>query len=141
MDTEALDNPDSPGNPLDAICKELARTLEGIGVFQRRFFPPDFPALRKDLIPFKASLIQARQELEEMTMPADLQQPGDVIADSTGLVLDALEMIVTASTIDFQQTVVQVMKASRKICRVQEALYNIWIAFCSPAYPTAPPLL
>jgi phospholipase/carboxylesterase len=130
METEAIDNPESSGNPLDVICRELTRALEGIGAFQRRFFPPEFSALQKDLFPFKASLKQAKQELEETTMPAELQQPGDVIADSSGLVLDALEMIVTASTTDFQQTVVQVMKASRKICRVQENLYDI--RFTSP---------
>jgi hypothetical protein len=141
METEVADNLDSLGNPLDAICRELTRALEGIGVFQRRFFPPDFSALRKDLIPFKASLNQVKQELEEMKLPTELQQPGGVIADSSGLVLDALEMILTASTTDFQQTVVQVMKSSRKICRVQENLYDLWIVFCSPAYPTVPPLL
>jgi phospholipase/carboxylesterase len=130
METEVADNLDSLGNPLDAICRELTRALEGIGVFQRRFFPPDFSALRKDLIPFKASLNQVKQELEEMKLPTELQQPGGVIADSSGLVLDALEMILTASTTDFQQTVVQVMKSSRKICRVQENLYDI--RFTSP---------
>jgi phospholipase/carboxylesterase len=130
METQVIDNPDSSGNPLDAICQELTKTLEGIGVFQRRFFPPDFSALRKDLIPFKASLKKARQELQEMTMPAELQRPGSIIADSTGLVLNALEMICTASTTDFQETFVQVMKSSRKICRVQENIYDI--RFTSP---------
>jgi len=125
METEVTDNPDSPGKPFDAICLELTRALEGVGVFQRRFFPPDFSALRKDLLTFKATLNQASQEIQGLTIPAELQQPVNIIADSTGLVLDALDMIVTASTTDFQETIVKVMKSFRKICRVQENLYNI----------------
>ena len=88
MEPEKVDNPDSPSNPLNGICKELTSTLAGTGVFQRRFFPPDFSILRKDFFPFKASLKQARQEFQKTTMPAELQQSGNIIADSAGLVLD-----------------------------------------------------
>ena len=125
MENEVIDNPGSPDKAFDAICQELARVLEGMGRFQRRFFPPDFAELRRDLLPFQTSLKQTRQKLHETTMPVERQRTADIIADSTDLVLDALEMIATAWTTDFQETVVQVMKSFRKICRVQENLYGI----------------
>ena len=143
MEIEGIDNTDSTSDLFDAICKELTRTIEGIGAFQRRFFPPDFSALRKDLLPFRASLNQAKQEFQETVMLIELQQPGKIIAESSGLVLNALEMIITASTTDFQQTVVQVMKAARKICRVQENLYTGSMALSIGCFqfilPKAPP--
>jgi phospholipase/carboxylesterase len=125
METNVIDNPDSPAKPFDTVCKELTRALYALGVFQRRFSPPDLTEIRKDLIPLNTTLKQARQALQELTMPAELQKPGNILSDSIGLVLDALEMIITASTTNFQETVVQVMKSFRKICRVQEMLYDI----------------
>jgi len=129
METEVFDNPDSPDARVDAVCKALARALAGMGMFQRRFFPPDFVEIRKELLPFDASLKQARQDLREMTFPADRRQTVSTIADSINLVLDALELIAAASTSDFQEIIVQVMKSFRKICRVQENLYDIrWMS-------------
>jgi len=119
------DNLNLVNKQLDPICLELTRTLEGLGAFQRRLFPPDIHSLRQDLIPFRESLERARQELQEMTMPTESNESRNIINDSIGLVLDALGTILGASAPDFQEIIVQVMRSFRKIYRVQENLYPI----------------
>ena len=49
MRSEANNNPDLSEEKLDSICNRVTTVLDGIGIFQRRFFPPEFPELRKDL--------------------------------------------------------------------------------------------
>jgi len=107
------------------ICRELKGALEALGIFQRKFFPPDFPRLREDLLQVKSSLQQARQKFKQRSEAEQLGEFRSAIEDSGGLVFEALDTIVNASTTDFQNTIVEVMKAFRKICRVQENLYQI----------------
>lgn len=109
----------------DPIYIELTKTMEGISRFQRRFFPPEISRLREDLVPFRDPLKKARQEIRRMTVPAELSEPRNIIDDSIGLVLDTLEAILNASATDFQETVSQVMRSFRKICRAQEKLYPL----------------
>jgi phospholipase/carboxylesterase len=124
------DNLNLVDKQLDPICLELTRTLEGIGAFQRRFFPPEIRSLREDLLPFREPLERARLELQEITMPSESNEQRKIIDDSLGLVLDVLGTILRAPTTDFQETIVQVMRSFRRICRVQENLYPI--RFTSP---------
>ena len=118
-------HPDPHFQQFDSLCLNLTAALDSIDRFRSRFFPPEISGLSKDLLPFRASLEQSRQEIRKMTVLAELSEPLDIIDESIGLVLDTLEAIFTSSTKDFQETVFQVMRSFRKICRIQEKLYPI----------------
>jgi len=122
MNTETID---SSQNHFDPICQEISKSLDAIYTFQRRFFPPEISRLREDLPPFKESLKKATQELKGKTIPVYQNETKDMVEPAAELVLETLEIILTASASDFQNTMVQVMKAFRKICRAQENLYAI----------------
>jgi len=99
--------------------------LEGIGMFQRRLNPLEIRKLGEDLLPFRTSLKEAKQKIQEMIAPEELVEPLSIISDATGLVLDTLETILAAGTVDSQESIYRVMKAFRNICRAQEKLYAI----------------
>jgi len=128
MGTETNSPPDLLYQRLHNLCLKLTEALEGIGRFQRRFHPHETATLRKNLLPFNESLKQVKQTIREMNVPAKFKETINIIDDSTGLVLDTLEAILTAPATDFQKTVIQVMRSFRKICRVQEKLYPIRLA-------------
>ncbi|MBW2408424.1 MAG: phospholipase [Deltaproteobacteria bacterium] len=125
MRVEAKDNPDSSEKKLDSICNRLTAVLDGINVFQRRFFPPAFPELRKDLIAHRASLKQARQELGEAQPSTELSGPWETITVACDLMLDAIELMLAASISDFQDIVTRAMRSFRRFCRIQENLYPL----------------
>jgi phospholipase/carboxylesterase len=125
LESKEQDDSRMPDSTIEAICQELTRGLEAMGIFQRRFFPPDFANLLEDLHPVNLSLQRARQKLKQMLLAADLNAFHNAIDDAIGLVLDALETVITASKTDFQNAIAQVMRAFRKICRAQERLYQI----------------
>jgi phospholipase/carboxylesterase len=109
----------------DSICKQLAEVLEGISNFQRSFFPPEFPTLRADLLSLQMSVEKITDELGQVTAPTEQNQPWAVITDVSGLLLDALELILDASPEDMQDAVTRAMRSFRRICRIQEKLYAI----------------
>ena len=125
MPSESNDNPDIWAKKLDLICNRLTAVLDGISVFQRRFFPPQFPDLRKDLIAHKASLKQAKQDLGEAAPSLELSGPWETITEACDLMLDAIELILGASISDFQDIVTRAMRSFRRLCRIQEKLYPI----------------
>lgn len=125
MQAEANDNPDLSEKKLDLICYRLTTVLDGISTFQRRFFPPEFPELRKDLLPLQASLKQAKQDLVEVIPSPAMSQPWEVITEACNLMLDAIELILAAPTSDFQDIVTRAMRSFRRFCRIQEKLYPL----------------
>ena len=125
MRTEAKGNPDSLEKKLDSICKRLTMVLDGISAFQRRFFPPEFPDLRKDLKEHQASLKQVKLELGEAAPSPELSGPWETITEACDLMLDAIGLILGASTADFQDIVTRAMRSFRRFCRIQEKLYRI----------------
>ncbi len=127
MRSEANNNPNLSEEKLDSICNRLTTVLDGISVFQRRFFPPEFPDLRKDLIAHKASLKQAEQELGEAEPSPELRGPWETITEACDLMLDASELMLGASISDFQDIVTRAMRSFRRFCRIQEKLYPIRI--------------
>lgn len=122
MNTQPIEN---AYKHFDPICEEIAKSLEAIYRFQRKFFPFEIASIREDLFPFKSSLDRAKQELKKKSIPPDQKEQMDLIDNSTNLICETLEIILNASTTDFQNTMMQVMKAFRKICRAQESLYAI----------------
>ncbi len=111
------------------ICLELVKTLEEINIFQQRFFPPQISRQRERLLLLKDSLSKARDELLSMSLPPELKEIGEGIEKSATLVLDAIEMITSASDMDLEVTVINVMRAFRKCCRAQEGIYlKRWIS-------------
>ena len=125
MKITANDNPDSPENQFDSICKQLIEVLVRFSIFQRQFFPPEFPTLRPDLLSLQMSVKKITGELGQITAPTDQNQPWVVITDVSGLLLDALELILEASPEDMQDVVTRAMRSFRRICRIQEKLYAI----------------
>jgi phospholipase/carboxylesterase len=109
----------------DSICKQLTEALERFSNFQRRFFPPEFPALRKDLLSLQRSLKQASDEIGGIVVPAGQNQTWEIITEVSDLILDALELILGASPEDTQDVVTRAMRSFRRICRIQEKLYSI----------------
>ncbi len=125
MKTVSNDNPDLLYQQFHSICYKLKATWEGIGMFQRRLDPLEIARLGEDLLPFRTSLKDARQEIQEMTAPEELKEPLNIIDDATGLVLDTLETILAATAIDSQESIFRIMRAFRNMCRAQEKLYPI----------------
>jgi len=111
--------------PLDPIFLEITKTLEAIYRFQRRFFPPEIAQLREDLPPYKESLKKEIDTLKKNSMASDRNETNDIVEAAANLVLEALETILNTSASDLQNTMIQVMKSFRKICRAQENLYPI----------------
>lgn len=109
----------------DSICKQLSEALEGFSNFQRRFFPPEFPTLRKDLLSLQTSLKQASDEFGKIVVPAGQNRNWEIITDVNSLILDALDLILGASPEDMQDVVTRAMRSFRRICRIQEKLYSI----------------
>ena len=128
MQPQAKDNPELSEKKLDSICYQLISVLEGLTVFQRRFFPPEFPALRKSLFPLQAALKQVKQKLDETAISPGLGRPWQTITEVCDLMLDAIELILAAATSDFQDIVTQAMRSFRRICRIQEKLYPLCCA-------------
>ncbi len=127
MRSEANNNPNLSEEKLDSICNRLTMVLDGISVFQRRFFPPEFPELRKELILHQTSLTQVKQELGEAARSPELSGPWETITEACDLMLDAIELILGASASDFQDIVTRAMRSFRRFCRIQEKLYPIRI--------------
>ena len=122
MNTETVD---SSQNHFDPICQEISKSLYAIYTFQRRFLLFDIASYREELVPFRESLEHERRRLKEISTPKDQNKVKTIIDNSVSLVLETLDIILTASVLDFQNTMIQVMKAFRKICRAQEDLYAI----------------
>lgn len=122
MNTEAIDK---SCNLFDPICLEIDKSLEAINRFQRKFFPFEIASIREELFPFKNSLEQAKHELNEKSITPDQNERINIIDNSANLILETFKIIFNSSTTDFQNTMIQVMKAFRKICRAQENLYAI----------------
>ncbi len=113
----------------DPICLELTQALEKINVFQQRFFPPQISLQKENLFPLKESLSKARDEFLSISLPPEHDEIRDGVEKSAGLVLEAVEMIISVSDVDLQATVINVMRAFRKCCRAQEGIYKIrWIS-------------
>jgi phospholipase/carboxylesterase len=125
MKIKANDNPDSPENQFDSICKQLIEVLARFSIFQRQFFPPEFPTLRTDLLALQMSVKKITDELGQITAPTEHNLPWAVTTDVSGLLLDALELILDASPENMQDVVTRAMRSFRRICRIQEKLYAI----------------
>jgi len=122
MNMKASDNPDKIYDP---ICEEIAKSLEAIHAFQRNFFPPDLASIQGDLVPFKDSLDQTIKEFKKKSASSEQAEDTDALDKAITLIGDTLDIILNASATNFQNTLIQVMKAFRKICRAQEHLYTI----------------
>lgn len=109
----------------DPICLAISTSLTDLFQFQRRFFPHDIAKLSNDLFPSKESLISEIQKLNEVSISSDQNKTKRTIHNSSNLIIETFEMILSASTTDLQSTIIQVMKAFRNICRAQEMLYPI----------------
>lgn len=109
----------------DPVCLEIKTALEAIRKFQRRFFPLDIESLREGLNPLRNSICRSQRMVKDTPIQPDSIETKTILNRSIDLILEAFEMILNASTADFQQTIVQVMKAFRKTCRAQEYLYPI----------------
>lgn len=99
--------------------------LVRFSIFQRQFFPPEFPTLRAGLLSLKTSVTKTTDELGQIAAPMEQNQSWAVITDVSGLLLDALELILGASPEDMQDVVTRAMRSFRRICRIQEKLYSI----------------
>lgn len=119
------DNSVACSRELDAACRVLTSALEGLGLFQRRFFPPAVSELRRDLVPLMASLNRDGRITGEISVPEEVKGPVGIINDAVDMTCRTIKTIMDAPEADFQQTVVQVMRSFRNICRVQEMLYGI----------------
>jgi len=108
---------------LDPVCQELVRGLKGIEKFQRRFFPPEISSLREEMLPLRASLDKVWEPLHTLKPPEELKEQIDIIIDAYDLIAKALQMIISAPTENFQQTVMRVMQAFRKSCQAQDLLF------------------
>ena len=75
MQNKTNDNANLPDRQFDAICKQIIEVLEGIGHFQRRFFPPEFPTLRDDLRYLRMALKKTVDEFEQIPVPSESDQP------------------------------------------------------------------
>ena len=108
---------------LDPICQEMVESLKGIEKFQRRFFPPEISSLRENMLPLQASLDKVWEPLHTLKPPEELKEPLDSMSNAYDLIAKALQMIISAPTDYFQQTVMKVMQAFRKSCQAQELLF------------------
>ncbi len=129
MDLKKDDNITFPYRRFDPVCLELKKAMTGVETFQRRLSPYEISGLKEDLLPLRESLKQAGQEILETAVPAELSEKTSILNDSTRLVLDSLETILNASTVDFQEAFFQVMRARRKICQAQEKLFPLRLTF------------
>jgi len=124
--TETSDTSFPPRGPqFDGICLKLRGAIEGIGLFQRRFHPPGATSLAKGLASHRESLKEAMREIWEMIVPDELDDALAVLEDSGSSVLDILETILAALSMDVHDGLSRIMRTGRKLCRVQEALYRI----------------
>ena len=110
---------------MDDICLSLTSALDRLARFQRRFFPPAVSGLRQDLVPGMNALNRAREKAEKISGSDESGEAPAVIIDTIDLTLQTLKIILEAPKSDLQQTIFQVMRSSRKICRVQETLHGI----------------
>jgi len=63
-------------------------------------------------------------------MPVQDEKVQTALKSASGIIADAIQLIITSCTGDLQNTVIQVMRAFRKCCRAQEQLYSVrraWI--------------
>ena len=125
MTTVTEDNPTSNNPQFDSACQKLTATIEGIGAFQRRFYPPEMSHLAEALLPFRTSLKDSIREIWEMIVPDELDDALAVLDDSTSIVLDILETILAVLTTDTQEGITHIMRSGRRLCRVQDQLYQI----------------
>lgn len=125
MGTESMDSPDQIQQKYDNICLILKDAIEGIGVFQRRFNPADAAGLDEILLPHRAALKDAVTQIWEMIVPDELEDAVAILDDSTSIVLDVLETILAVLTTNSRQRITQIGRSGRRICRVQDQLYQI----------------
>jgi phospholipase/carboxylesterase len=129
MKTHFDDNPAVASPQLDAVCRTLALSLDGLGMFQRRFFPPAVAELRQALVPLMTELERTRQAAIGMDVPEEHKDAAELIIGALDMTLQTFQAIMDAPESDFQQTVVRVMRSFRNICKVQEILYGIrWVS-------------
>ncbi len=122
MNTQSIEN---EYKYFDPICLEISKSLKEIYRFQRKFFPLEIASIQEELYPSQRSLDQARKELKKISIPSDQINLNTIIDNAASLICEALEMILAASPAGFENTMIQVMKAFRKICQAQESLYVI----------------
>ncbi len=125
MNAKSYDSSDPIYREFNGYCLALKEAMEGIGVFQRRIGPSDAEPMAPVLQPLKSSLAQAKRGLQEMVVPDALVEPLDIVIESSGRVLDALETILAALTANSQDMMTHMMRASRGLGGIQEKLYPL----------------
>ena len=109
---------------LDPICQEMVKCLKGIEKFQRRFFPPEISSLREEVLSLRTSIDKVWEPLHTLKPPEKFKEQIDTIISAYDLIAKALQMIISAHTDNFQQTVMRVMQAFRKSCQAQDLLFS-----------------
>ncbi len=123
MSSEYHDSTDPLYRQFDACCLELKNAIEGIGAFQRRFYPPEGSIQINHLQQLRSSLGKTKIVLQEMVVPDPLLEPLEIVIESSRGILDSLDSILAALKADSQDIISHVMRASGRLSRTQEALY------------------
>jgi len=123
-----MDSKDS-SDQLHQISLEVAAALKGLEKFQRQFYPLEISSLIPGLRPLAASFREVFNCLPPANKDDQESEELSALTSAAGMIDEALQQIITSDTGNFQETVVQVMRAFRKCCRAQERLYGIRRAF------------
>lgn len=115
-----------PKDPqFDDVCRNLKEALEEMGKFQRNFYPPEIAKKTESLRSLQSSLKETLRLIWEMIVPDELDEALAILDDSSSVVLDILDTILAAIATNAEDTITHVMRAGRRLCRIQEALYPI----------------
>jgi phospholipase/carboxylesterase len=108
-------------NAIDHLCSSL---MTAIGAFEkaRRWFDPGFVAyLRDKLFPFSENLEQSVKEFHSRASSPDVGDIQKVLLDAADNTLEGLRLFTAPAGLE--DSLINVLRGSRKICRAQEILY------------------
>lgn len=109
-----------------ALMQLLPATLsciQALEAVQRQMHPPRLPGLLAELTPWVESLRAARQDWEQLTWPAHLENfAGQLTLASLHALRAGENLLASAETPDGFQ---EVMRGFRSLCRAEEALYPL----------------
>lgn len=106
------------------LCNAIISALKAFEKAQRKFHPLALKALRDELIEVLGPVEKARNAVLTDDFAGDCRRFCAGLVRAADLIVQAVHLF--NQTDDIQQGVMNVLKAGRKICRVQEDLY----AFC-----------
>jgi phospholipase/carboxylesterase len=106
------------------ISHIVLRVLEDIEKFQRNFFPPEIRLYQEVFEQNAERLRNVRKELSGKGLPGILNRHAEAIAASVSYLITAFDFLNRAANEDFQNAMLQAMKAFRKHCRAQELIFQ-----------------